>query len=947
MGDRPSRGQPGRFAQLRSQLEGVGVRAGLVLFAASALMVASAAHRRTLAGTLASLALAALIGALVVAWLPRVAKAVPKMDVPRAVRALLAPALVLAVAAFVFVDPRARDWDFEKGDWAIHVYLAEELAAALDRGRIPAYLHGFNTGDSPFELYPLATHWLTAQLARVFDMRDQVPDVMGWLGVGGFVLLAVGVARLASRMAPWPLAALAGALVLLDAGELFAGGAIATLYYALLDQTLALVLGVFGVGALADWLARPAWHRAVRVWILFALLGVTHPSGLLVAGAVLAALLVVAILARDVRPLVSLTGAMHVAIGLMASAIVWSPYAGRVLDWGASYPNSPIEASRALAELLAGALPKSSYPAFVLAGFAGVVVGVLSRRAVPTLVASVAALLIAGYFDIPYVLSSIVPSEETARIAAFRLPALAKPFIFALVAVLGAFLLPRSVNWGTRSKSTAGRHRLALGAVAGVAVLLLARAIVPFAADRVWEVRNATQGEVHDREGLDELVAWAKARAEEQPGRFGRMFFESTDHYSQAVGSRTGLPVFHQGAVPMAFLRERMTDTTPDSLRRFGVRWVVKRGGPPAAGDRLSQIRFGTYHVRFVSVWDGRFAHIERGEGRVHVRNLEDDRVVVELTDTDEPALVSFAMGYYPRWRATHEGRAVPVYGLTASENGESEIVAVWIPPGRTVLTADAPLPSDTRGRRPALLALLLAASFLIASLVPPLRRRARRVLARGSLQVRAHRGPVAIGALVVLALGLLVAGAGHREEPADAITVFDGFSSGARIEAKHEDLDVDPVPIKIPFTPCERIGWAGYADCGRAGRVGGTMSSLVGHEVFSWPWAAPAIVFTPRSEPAHFEVEMVRTLAGTYQAASFGERATFRITLDDDREITVGRVITEIELPETPRAYRLKIEVTTTTLKPAFIGMVRPKAIGWEQDIPEPPESPPADLMR
>ena len=918
-----------------------------MLFAAAALMVASSAHRRTLAGTLASLTLAALIGALVVGWLPKLAEASPKVALPRWLRALLAPAIVLAVAAFVFFDESIGDWDFEKGDWAIHVYLAEELAAALDRGRIPNYLHGLNTGDSPFELYPLAMHWVTAQLARLFDMRDQVSEVMGWLAVTGYVLLAVGIARLASRMAPWPLAALAGVLAVLDAGELFAGGAIATLYFALLDQTFALVLGVFGVGALADWLRRPSWHRAVRVWILFALMGLVHPSGLLVSGAVVGGLVVAATLARDVRPLVSLTAVMHVAIGVMASAIVWSPYAGRVLEWGASYPNAPVEASRAFAELLAGELPKSSYPALILAGFAGVIVGFFTRRAVPTLVASIAALLIAGYFDIPFVLSSIVPSEETARFAAFRMPALAKPFLLTMIAVFGAFLLDHSVNLGTRPKFTAVRHRAALGAVAGVALLLGARAVVPFAADRVWEVRRTTQAEIDDREGFDELVAWAKARAEEQPGRFGRMFFESADHYTQAVGSRTGLPVFHAYAVPMAFLRERMTDASPDSLRRFGVRWVAKRGGPPAAGDRLSQLRFGTYYVRLVNGWDGSFAHLERGDGSVRVLNLEDDRVVVELTDTDSPALVSFAMGYYPRWRATHDGRDVPVYGMPASEDGQGDLVAAWIPPGRTVLTADAPLPSDARGRKPAAFAVVLAVLFLVGSLVPSLRRRARRALARGSRLVRAHRGSIAVGALSSVALVLLVLGARDTDELTEAITVFDGFSSGARIEAKHTDLDVDPQPIKIPFTPCERIGWAGYADCGRAGRVGGTMSSLVGHEVFSWPWAAPAIVVQPRTEPAYFRVEMVRTLAGTYQAAAFGERATFRITLDEDREITVGRVITEIELAEEPRPYRIEVEVTTTTLKPAFIAMVRPKAIGWEQDIPEPPESPPAELAR
>ena len=921
---------------------GLGPRAPWLVAVLLVLAFVSSEHRRTLGGTVAGLVLAGVIGALVLTWLSKRSRTLPTPS--RSVGVWIACAIVLAAGALVFLGPSAPPFDFEQGDWKIHVYLVEELVAGLDRGRVPGYVHGLSSGDSPYELYPLATHWIAAQLARLLSMREEVSELLGWLGIGCHVLIAVGVARVAARVTPWWIAAACGVAFVLEAGFLFAGGAVAILFYALLDQSVASMFSVFGVGSLMAFLERPTWHGAVRVWILFALTAVAHPAGLVVSLAIAGALVVVAAVARDVRPRVALMGAAHVGIGAMAVAFIWAPYAARLLDWGGSYAGAAVEPAVALRELVEVALPKSTLPAVIAAGYGGILVGLWSRRGALVLIGSTVAALIVAYTDIPYVLSGIAPSAETARMGAFRFPGLAKPSLFVGAGFLGARLVARA---GALAAPRDSGSRAAVGALLGIAVLLSARAIVPFASDTAWSVRELTQAELDDREGFDALLEWARARKAEGPGRFGRMFFESNEHYVQHIGSETGLPVFHGHLVPLAFLRERMTDTTPESLRRFGVRWIVKRAGRPAAGDPESEARFGTYVVRTVPGWDGSFAHLERGGGRVRVTNLENDRVVVELTDTDEPALVSFAMGYYPRWRARHEGRNVPLYGLKSSERSEARVVAAWIPPGRTVLTADAPLPSDTRGRTPSMLAGLAAAAFLIVSLVPALRRRSRRAFARASMRVRAQRGSIVVGSLVLLATGLLITGAGDREERVDALVIFDGFAAGARVRAKHLDLDVDPQPIKIPFTPCERIGWAGYADCGRAGRVGGTMSALLGNEVFSWPWAVPALVFTSRTEPAYFEVEMVRTLGGTYEASAFGEGASFRITLDDEREIAVGRASTEIELAEAPRVYRIEIEATLTKRKPAYIAMARKEPIAREQEIPEPPDSPPAELSR
>src|SRR5262249_46157681 len=131
-----------------------------------------------------------------------------------------------------------------------------------------------------------------------------------------------------------------------------------------------------------------------------------------------------------------------------------------------------------------------------------------------------------------------------------------------------------------------------------------------------------------DPYGRRELERWAMARvAEIGPGAWARALFEEDTHEHFHLTAETGLPTFHMPPEPDLLLRERIEDTSPASLARFNVRWVVAIDHSPSLGDPASEKVFGSYHVREVAEWDGKFARIERGSGQVTVTRL-DNRAV-------------------------------------------------------------------------------------------------------------------------------------------------------------------------------------------------------------------------------------------------------------------------------------------------------------------------------
>ncbi|MEZ4365770.1 MAG: hypothetical protein R2939_05720 [Kofleriaceae bacterium] len=176
----------------------------------------------TAAGGVAAAGLVAAAGAALAWWWP---------SRPRAWRApspRTTSALALAVVAIVAI---AVSWDaldpaagWHRGDWGPqHAVLRAVLDAAGD-GHLPTWTHALSTGDAPLEMYPALTYLVAAGVAWVGGWTATPMTALLVLALVVHAAIALGIARLALRVAPAPIAAAVGVLALVDGGALSAGG---------------------------------------------------------------------------------------------------------------------------------------------------------------------------------------------------------------------------------------------------------------------------------------------------------------------------------------------------------------------------------------------------------------------------------------------------------------------------------------------------------------------------------------------------------------------------------------------------------------------------------------------------------------------------------------------------------------------------------------------------
>jgi hypothetical protein len=204
--------------------------------------------------------------------------------------------------------------------------------------------------------------------------------------------------------------------------------------------------------------------------------------------------------------------ARDLAIGVALGAAAWLPYTMRVTAYGVHYGNAVLPAWEAAEQILKATVPHESYPIVAAALFAGACAGVLSRRWVPTLMASAGVLLFMPYVDWGFLVPGLAPSRWTARWPAYRAAGLAKPLWCAVSAYAMTLVTQTRFLAGVSRWSAA--QRAVLGAGLTVIGLLSVRGLDPLARDldRMYE-NQGRAAEIQDRSGWYELVHWAKGMA--------------------------------------------------------------------------------------------------------------------------------------------------------------------------------------------------------------------------------------------------------------------------------------------------------------------------------------------------------------------------------------------------------------------------------------------------
>jgi len=850
---------------------------------------------------------------------------------PAEVASTLVVAIVALVGVAVFRGALTESPDWQMGDWGPQRAVLAHVMPWLPGLDVPVWNQVVATGDAPLELYPSLAYLLTGHVALVLGLEHDLPLALMIVAVTVHIAIAVATAVVAMQIAPRPLALVVGVLMLVDGGAVAHGGTVGLFRWALLHSALALACSTLSACGILAALTRPSLAVAVAIWITTAAAVIAHPAGLIATAASMVALGAVALLASDVPPRRAIVALGHVALGVALGAALWMPLAERILAYGQHYPNPLRSPSHLLEDLLAQPWPVTAFAAFEYLGYAGMIAGLWSRRGVAVFVAATAFVLLLGLCDAPYVALDLAPGPGVARLGTERLAQLARPFVWAASAYgLAVFVEHARAGWRA---ATPARQRIA-AAVLGIVACATLRAV-----PSVWASasdRAAGQARVFapDRVGRRALEHWAVARVHDlAPGAWARALFEQDTHEHFHLTAETGLPSFHMSAEPDLLLRERMEDTSPESLRRFNVRWVIGVGKSPSLGDPATERQLGSYHIREVAAWDGKFARIERGTGEVVVTRLDDRAVEVDVTGTTEPVLVALGTGFYPRWRARHaSGAAEPVYAYPTVPGGALHVVAAWLAPGHTTFTIDGPLPSDHAGR-----AISWAAGLAIVVVLAVWCRRAwrYRVLRRWAAARRrgGAKARLAIRAGVPLVVAaLFVRGCRDELTKTRALALGSGLRSAAEVEARVGGG---------AWRSCGYVALTGSFECDGVLTAYDSMTSLINDAEPSWAFNTPGIAAVALVDDVELRIRLRARLAGNYHAAVNEGHAELVRAGDPVRTIDRSELVRMVDRGETAVEIRAKVPTSIwafTFVRETTVDPPRPFLRG-------PPDVPPAAL--
>jgi hypothetical protein len=604
----------------------------------------------------------------------------------------------------------------------------------------------------------------------------------------------------------------------------------------------------------------------------------------------------------------------------LLGAAVWMPLAERILEYGQHFPNPIRDAATLLENLLQAPSPTSAFAMLSYAGYFGILAGLWSRRANVVFVAAMALVLLVGLCDTPYLALDLAPGQSVARLGTERLAQLARPAL----AACGAYAIAVFAREAMRGWSLVSPRRKAIAAaVAAMLAVVLVRSIPSLWSSASNRAFDESRVLADDPAGRRALVSWAaKQMREQRPDAFARAMFESETHEHFHLTAQTGLPTFHMGPQPDLLLRERIEDTSPASLRRFNVRWVIAEGSSPSLGDAATEREIGSFHIRDVTAWDGQFARIERGTGTVKTTALDDRHVEIDVTAT-EPVLVALGTGYYPRWRATHaSGADEPVYALPSIEGGKLHVVSAWVKPGKTTFTVDGPLPSDNKGLLWTILALLLAVGAIVAWRVRRVRirilRRAARLRARLPMRIAAQIG------VPLVVIVLFAKGCADTTGPVKALELGSGVrASDVTVEARFTDGD---------WRDCSYSRVTAIYTCDGMLQAYDGMTALLNDARPSWGFNTPGIVAYALAGDVEMRVRVHGELDGTYWVAA-SSTATLAVSGESPRDVERAILVYG---SDQERTIELRANIPQTQW---HFTMVREDTIIPERHYPKPPE--------
>lgn len=627
--------------------------------------------------------------------------------------AVLTALAIAGVAYLTLGGPSAWPDLVHTGDWGVNEAFIHAFVEAYARGRPLLTATEISAGEPIADLYPTLVHRTLAWLIHLTQRPDLVQTAMGGTIVLAVTTTAIGVSETARRLgAAWPAAWMVGCAVVLDAGSDYSWGARAIFFWGFFPSTCAIACMFATLPALLDiQRVRQPWWPILGV----GLSALIHPVGLVLVGALSMGAVYVWLMGKGRSTHVGLSILRAAAAGLFLSSWVWVPMSARVVAYGLHYgtPNAPI--SLVLQRMVAGEVPDGSFALLVALGWWGAALALVDRGSDPrrTVIAVAALVLIGLYIETLFLDLGLAPSLTSVRWQSYRVGTLIKPLIMVLAAVVVGGV-PALYDAFARSR------RWQLVALALVTILLLVgwqNPTLRAALETNAALVSTRSAEVHraqaDQAELDRMLDVIVAEAGGNQSRVLLNCPTECRYYAIQRLRQRGQSVLVSHAAPAGFfLREQFFTTTPENLRRFGVRWIIgtTREPPPLTNTQP----FGDFLLARNPTWDGELVHTDDAAARVRSTTLPGEGFMVDV-EADHEVVVELGTPFYPRLVAVHEGSGgrVEVEGMLVDGPGSERAVRMSLPPGRTVVRADGQLPSD--GRPPLILILALSVLALVA----------------------------------------------------------------------------------------------------------------------------------------------------------------------------------------------------------------------------------------
>jgi len=282
-----------------------------------------------------------------------------------------------------------------------------------------------------------------------------------------------------------------------------------------------------------------------------------------------------------------------------------------------------------------------------------------------------------------------VTSWANQRMIFLRLLMLLKPFWYAA----GAFLLVSSAQNVNRSLRTAeqhstlsrpkGWHRV-IASVAAFIFLGVFVAPVLFYSLKSYlhdEVLRPTQWHSQRTDLTDRaiFVAWANMQPRTQFFRICHGFGED-EHSLTDLGMEIPQPLYKNWDTPTGdHFKYDINASSNAALRAVNVRYIIAEH-PLERPDFIPEQIFGRLRLYAFRDWNPQ-PFVVQGKGEVQLEQFSDESITLRALPGCS-GLLRVNVTYFPKWRVTHDGAALPITAAPVSDVEKSAFLEVPLSPG-------------------------------------------------------------------------------------------------------------------------------------------------------------------------------------------------------------------------------------------------------------------------